>query len=54
MAAESSNGGVYAFLVLIVVLILGAIAYFGGFLGHRGGDGGGTKRIEIDVGGKRK
>jgi hypothetical protein len=54
IATEGSNAGIYAFLVLIVVLILGAVAYLGGFVGSRGDGGSDTKKIEIDVGTKRE
>jgi hypothetical protein len=55
---ERSGGGIYALLTLIVELLVGAILYFGGFLGRRGagsgdGPGEGTKKIEIDVGTKK-
>ena len=42
------KGGIYALLVVIIILILGAFAYFGGFFGGRGD--GDSKKIEVDIG----
>lgn len=42
---SGGNGGVYAMLVVVVILILGVALYFSGAIGNRGGDG----DADIDV-----
>ena len=50
---QDKSGGIMALLVLIVILMIGAILWFGGFFGgrgHSGDSGGNTHKIEVDVG----
>ncbi|MGH7477827.1 MAG: hypothetical protein ACRELD_16290 [Longimicrobiales bacterium] len=42
---NGGNGGIYAILIIIVILLVGAILWFSGALGERGD----TERIEADV-----
>jgi hypothetical protein len=39
-----SNSGIYAMLIIVVILILGVALYFSGMFGNRG-----TEGIDIDV-----
>jgi hypothetical protein len=41
------QGGIYAILVIIVILIVGAILYFAGVFGARGGDD--TRDIDVRI-----
>lgn len=50
-ARGEGQGGIYAILVIIVVLIVGAVLYFAGVFGGRGTDGSVDIRIETpDIG----
>lgn len=42
--SSSNQGGIYAMLIVVVVLILAVALYFSGMLGNRGGDG-----ADVDV-----
>ncbi|HEX6134221.1 MAG TPA: hypothetical protein VFZ24_09660 [Longimicrobiales bacterium] len=42
---SEGHGGIYALLIVVVILILGVALYFSGMLGNRGGDEG----LDVDV-----
>lgn len=41
-----SNGGIYAMLIIVVILILGVALYFSGMFGNRGGD---DTNIDVNI-----
>ena len=44
--SNGTSGGIYALLVVIVILIIGAVLYFGGIFGNRGSGG---KDINVKI-----
>lgn len=43
---SESHGGIYALLIVVVILILGVALYFSGMLGNRGND---SADIDVDI-----
>jgi hypothetical protein len=41
-----SNGGIYAMLIIVVILILGVALYFSGIVGNRGGE---DTNIDVEI-----
>jgi hypothetical protein len=46
---SEGNGGLYAMLIVVVILILGVALYFSGALGNRAGDEGADIDVNVEA-----